>query len=147
MSTASLIAFTPSRIWLISRSSGPRTAATMQNSLAPGGRGLLGGLHQLGDVQPHRAHRRGELPALAAEVAVLGAAAGLERDDALDLDLGPAPLHAYVVRELEQVGQQLVGRGEHGEDLLLAEPLAALEDLLAQVRQLARVVEGRLDVD
>ena len=35
MSTASLIAFTPSRIWLIRRSSGPRTAATMQNSLAP----------------------------------------------------------------------------------------------------------------
>ena len=35
MSTASLIARTPSRICSISRSSGPRTAATMQNSLAP----------------------------------------------------------------------------------------------------------------
>ena len=35
MSTASLIAATPSRIWSISRSSGPRTAATMQNSVAP----------------------------------------------------------------------------------------------------------------
>ena len=35
MSTAALIAATPSRIWAIRRSSGPRTAATMQNSLAP----------------------------------------------------------------------------------------------------------------
>lgn len=35
ISTASLIALTPSRTWDISRSSGPRTAATMQNSVAP----------------------------------------------------------------------------------------------------------------
>ena len=35
MSTASRIAATPSRICAISRSSGPRTAATMQNSVAP----------------------------------------------------------------------------------------------------------------
>ena len=35
MSTAAWIAATPSRTWVISRSSGPRTAATMQNSVAP----------------------------------------------------------------------------------------------------------------
>src|SRR6266511_639126 len=35
MSTSARIAATPSRICLISRSSGPRTAATMQNSVAP----------------------------------------------------------------------------------------------------------------
>ena len=35
MSTAALMAATPSRICAISRSSGPRTAATMQNSVAP----------------------------------------------------------------------------------------------------------------
>ena len=35
MSTASRMAATPSRTWAISRSSGPRTAATMQNSVAP----------------------------------------------------------------------------------------------------------------
>ena len=35
MSTSAAIAATPSRTWLISRSSGPRTAATMQNSVAP----------------------------------------------------------------------------------------------------------------
>ena len=35
MSTAARIAATPSRICRMSLSSGPRTAATMQNSLAP----------------------------------------------------------------------------------------------------------------
>ncbi len=35
MSTAAWMAATPSRICFISRSSGPRTAATMQNSVAP----------------------------------------------------------------------------------------------------------------
>ena len=56
--------------------------------------GLDGGLDQRRDVQPGRAHRRGEQARLRAEVAVLGAAAGLDRDDALDLDLGAAPAHA-----------------------------------------------------
>lgn len=41
MSTASRIAFTPSRSCAISRSSGPRTAATMQNSVAPVARVFL----------------------------------------------------------------------------------------------------------
>ena len=54
-----MIAATPSRIWLISRSSGPRTAATMQNSLRAGGGGLLGGVHQLGDVS--HTERTGEV--------------------------------------------------------------------------------------
>ncbi len=35
MSTSSLIAATPAATWAISRSFGPRTAATMQNSVAP----------------------------------------------------------------------------------------------------------------
>ena len=35
MSTASLIAAMPAATWAISRSFGPRTAATMQNSVAP----------------------------------------------------------------------------------------------------------------
>jgi hypothetical protein len=35
ISTASRIAATPSRTSAISRASGPRTAATMQNSVAP----------------------------------------------------------------------------------------------------------------
>ena len=67
-----------------------------------GRRGLDGGLHQRRDVQPGRAHRRGEQAGLRAEVAVLGAAAGLDRDDALDLDLGAAPAHPHLVGEGEQ---------------------------------------------
>src|SRR5882757_6588348 len=35
MSISSLIAWMPAATWVISRSSGPRTAATMQNSVAP----------------------------------------------------------------------------------------------------------------
>jgi hypothetical protein len=35
MSTSALIASMPAFTWLISRGSGPRTAATMQNSVAP----------------------------------------------------------------------------------------------------------------
>ena len=59
-----------------------------------------------------RPTRTGEVnwPDWLAEVAVLRAAAGLQRDDALDLDLLAAPLHPHVVREREQVGQLLVRR-------------------------------------
>ena len=76
----------------------------------PGGRGLLGGLDQLRDVQPHRPHRRGELAGLAAEVAVLRAAAGLQADDPLDLDLRAAVLHPDGVGQLEQLGDLVVGQ-------------------------------------
>src|SRR6202008_3953392 len=68
-----------------------------------GGGGLAGGPHQAGDVQPGRTHGRGELARLRAEVAVLGAAAGLQADDALDLDLRPAPAHPHLVGEREQL--------------------------------------------
>ena len=136
MSTAALIAATPSRIWVISRSSGPRTAATMQNSLAPVARGLLGRLDQLGDVEPHRAHRRGELAGLAAEVAVLGAAAGLERDDALDLDLGAAPLHPHLVGQREQLVEHArPGCCSTARICSSVERLTALEHLLAGGRE------------
>ena len=100
MSTAARIAATPSRICSISRSSGPRTAATMQNSVAPVAAVCSRRLDQRRDVQPDRAHRRGEQAGLRAEVAVLRAAAGLQRDDALDLDLGAAPAHPHLVGEL-----------------------------------------------
>ena len=84
-----------------------------------GGRGLHRRLDQRGDVEPGGAHRRGEQPGLRAEVAVLGAAAGLERHDALDLDLRAAPAHAHLVRELEQVGQVVVAEAQHLEHLCL----------------------------
>ena len=137
MSTAAWIAATPSRICAISRSSGPRTAATMQNSVAPVAAVCFGGLDQRGDVQPDRAHRRGELPGLRAEVAVLRAAAGLQRDDALDLDLGAAPPHPHLVGEREQVRQPVVAGAQHLEDLLLGQPLAAVEHLLARASRMS----------
>ena len=54
-------------------------------------------------------------------MAVLRAAAGLERDDALDLDLRAAPAHAHLVGQLEGGGQLLVGQAEHVEDAGLVE--------------------------
>jgi hypothetical protein len=62
-------------------------------------------------------------------VAVLGAAAGLERDDPLDLDLLAAPLHPDVVREREQFRQLVVRSAEDLDQLLLAQPGALLQNL------------------
>jgi hypothetical protein len=62
-------------------------------------------------------------------VAVLGAAAGLERHDALDLDLGTAPLHPHVVRQLEQLRQMLVGQAQNLQDAFLIEAGSAVEHL------------------
>ena len=103
----------PSRTCAISRSSGPRTAATMQNSVAPGRRRLARRLDERRDVEPRGAHRRLEAPGLRAEVAVLRAAAGLQAHDALDLDVGPAPAHAHLVGERERVVDALVGQAQH----------------------------------
>ena len=62
-------------------------------------------------------------------MAVLRAAAGLDRDDALDLDLGAAPAHADLVRELQRGGQVLVGQRQHLEHARLVEAGAVAEDL------------------
>src|SRR3978361_1286743 len=105
MSTAARIAATPSRTWDISRLSGPRTAATMQNSVAPVAAVSLAASTRDGVYSQGGAAGGGELPGLRAEVAVLGAAAGLQADDALDLDLRPAPAHPHLVGELKQLGQ------------------------------------------
>ena len=99
MSTSAWMALMPSSTWLSSRSSGPRTAATMQNSDAPVDAVCFAASTSSGMFEPDRPHRRGELTGLRAEVAVLGAAAGLQRHDALDLDLGTAPPHPHVVRQ------------------------------------------------
>ena len=129
MSTAARIAATPSRIWAISRSSGPAHGGHDAELRRTGRGGLDGRLHQRRDVQPGRAHRRGEQPGLRAEVAVLGAAAGLHRDDALDLDLGAAPAQPHLVGEGQQVGQVVVGQAQHLEHLRLVEPAALVEHL------------------
>ncbi len=49
--------------------------------------------------------------------AVLGAAAGLQRHDALDLDLRAAPRHPDLVSQLQQLRQIVVGQAQHLKDL------------------------------
>ena len=102
----------------------------MQNSVAPVAAVSRAASTERRDVEPHRAHRRLEAPGLAAEVAVLGAAAGLDRDDPLDLHLRPAPAHPDLVGELERVVDALVRELEDLERLRLVEADAPLEDLL-----------------
>jgi hypothetical protein len=94
--------------------------------------GQLGRADQLGHVEPHRTHRRGELPRLRAEVAVLGAAARFEADDALDLDVRPHEPHPHLVRDGEQLVELVVTGLQDLHDLVIGQPLAALEDLLAR---------------
>ena len=65
-------------------------------------------------------------------MAVLRAAAGLERDDALDLDLRSAPPHPDVVGDLQQFGEALVGKPQHLEHLVAIQGLSAFENLGAR---------------
>lgn len=76
-------------------------------------------------------------------MAVLGAAAGLEADDALDLDLGAAPLHPHVVREGEQVLEAVVGKLQDFEHLALVQRFAALENLLTREGENVCLYRGR----
>ena len=79
-----------------------------------GRRGRDRGIDQAGDVQPGGAHGGGEQPGLRAEVAILGAAAGLDRDDAFHLHLRAAPAHAHAVGEVEELRDALVGQLQDG---------------------------------
>ena len=76
--------------------------------------GLAGRRQHLVGVEERRGLHLGvELGRLAAEVAVLGAAAGLGRQDALDLDLGTAPRQAHLVGERGE--RRHVGVGQRGQ--------------------------------
>ena len=99
------------------RSSGPRTASTMQNSEAPRAAvsraaARTSAVSRKGVALTGRVEARG----LRTEVAVLGAAARLGGQDALDLDLGPAPGQANLVGQCGQVHDGTVGQcGQSGE--------------------------------
>ena len=101
----------------------------MQNSVAPVA--AVWRAASTSDGMSSQTARTGEAntPDWRAEVAVLRAAAGLDRDDALDLDVGSAPAHADLVRELQGGRQVLVGQGQHLEDARLVEADAVVEDL------------------
>src|SRR5262249_23980071 len=62
-------------------------------------------------------------------MAVLGAAPGLERDDALDLDLVAAPPHPHLVGEVEQLVDPLVGQAQRRQRLRLGKADALLQPL------------------
>ena len=66
---------------------------------------------------------------------VLGAAAGLEADDALDLDLGPAPAHPHIVGQRQQFLEPVVGQLQHFQDLVAGQSFATLENLFASLIQ------------
>ena len=88
-----------------------------------------GGQHLVVGQQRDRLHRRVEARRLRAELAVLRAAAGLGREDALDLDQVAAPSQTHVVGQLGQRRDVRIGqRRQRGQ---LAE------------RQLAPLVEQR----
>src|ERR1700760_3537060 len=62
-------------------------------------------------------------------MAVLGAAAGLQADDALDLDLRAAPPHPDVVGQREQFVEVLVVQLQDGQHLVLGQALASFQHL------------------
>ena len=105
----------------------------MQNSVAPVA--AVSRAASTSEGMSSQAARTGrvEQAGLRAEVAVLGAAAGLDRDDALDLDLRTAPPHPHLVGERECIGHAVIGQLEHGQDVLLAEPDAMRQDLPARL--------------
>ena len=72
---------------------------------------------------------------LAAEVAVLGAAAGLQADDPLDLDLGAAVRHPHGVGELEQIGHPVVRQPQDLDQLVVRQALSTVENLCAGALQ------------
>ena len=65
-------------------------------------------------------------------MAVLGAAAGLERHDALDLDARALVLHPHLVGQRQQVLQPVVAGAQHLDDLRVRQRHPALEHLLAR---------------
>ena len=98
---------------------------------ADGGR-LAGGGEQLVPVEERRGLHDGvELGGLRAEVAVLGAAARLGGEDALHLDLGPAPRQPHLVGQRGQRRHALVGQRRQRRQLLGGELPPLVEEGVA----------------
>ena len=77
-------------------------------------------------------------------MAVLGAAARLEGDDALDLDLVTVVLQAHLMGELQQLLEAIVTCAQHLDEVVVAERLALLEHDAASARQNVLVGRGSL---
>lgn len=95
------------------------------------GRRLFRRVDKPRDVQPGRANRRRELPGLRAEVAVLRAATGLDRYDALHLDLRTTPAQPHLMRQLQQLRHGIVRQAQNRGDLMFGEAGTAGQNLIA----------------
>ena len=73
---------------------------------------------------------------------ILRATAGLQADDALDLDLRAAPAHPHLVGQRQQLIEPVVGQPQHLQHLVAAQSLAALQHLLPGHHQDVNVVVG-----
>ena len=146
MSTASLIALTPSRIWLISRSSGPRTAATMQNSLAPVAAVCSAALTSSGMFS--QTERTGEVnwPLWLQKWQSSGQPPVFSDTMPSTSTSGPHHFIRTACASSSRSGSSSSGEVSTERICSSLESLTSLQHLLAEVGQLARVVKGRLGV-
>ena len=118
--------------WSMMIGLGPRTASTMQNSLAPRLGGLPRRLEDLLDVKERCClDRRVELGGLGAEMTVLRAPAGLRREDPFDLDLGTTPGKADLVGEGGQHRHRFIGQRGQRRELSQAERAPLVDQRVA----------------
>ena len=143
MSTSSLMRSIANLIWFMSLMSGPAHGCDNAELRGTGGRSFLGGFDQFRDVQPDAADGAVEEAGLAAEMAVFGAAAGLDGDDAFHLHVLAAMPEADLVRQLQSLrGVASSGRVEDLHELVFAEAHAPLQDLRAGCLQDGPIVDG-----
>ena len=101
----------------------------MQNSEAPKRAVSSAAREDLVGVEERRRQDLGlELRRLTAEVAVLGASAGLGREDALHFDLGAAPRQTDLVGHAASEGTALAGRAARARQLVEGQLFAAVEE-------------------
>ena len=92
---------------------------------------LLGGLHQLRDVEARGTHGGLEQTRLRAEVAILRAAASFNGDDAFHGHVWAAPLEAGLVGDVRDLFQLLIRDLENLQEFFFVEADALLQGLLA----------------
>ena len=131
MSTSLRMASMPAATCASSRSSGPRTAATMQNSVAPDFAVCLAASTRLG--MSSQALRTGEAnsPDCEQKWQSSGQPPVLRLMMPSTSTSGPHQLHPDLVGQCEQFLELVVGQLQHLQDLVLVEPFAAFEHLLA----------------
>ena len=100
----------------------------MQNSVAPVAAVCFAASTSAGMSSQTARTGRGEEAGLGAEVAILRAAAGLERHDPLDLNLGAAPAHPHLVRGLQGGRDLVVRQVQDGQHAGRVQPGAGLDD-------------------